>query len=265
MKNTDFRARYGKWALVAGASEGLGAEFAAQLATRGLNLVLIARRKELLEQLGAQLTRAHGIEVRTLPLDLGSEDIGELVEAATGDIEIGLLVYNAAVSMIGPYFEIALADHLQEIAVNCRAPLTLSYLLGQKMLKRRRGGIILMSSLSSSQGSPLIANYSATKAYNRLLAEGLWDELRSQGIDVLACSASSVSTPGYLASAPSRTAVSAMTPRAVVSETLAALGKKPVVVPGWTNRVANVIMQRLLPHKTTVILMGRVLRGMYQK
>ncbi len=268
MKNTDFRVRYGTWALVAGASEGLGAEFATQLAARGLNLVLIARRGELLEQLGAQLTRDHAIEVRALPLDLAREDSGSVVEAATSDIEIGLLVYNAALSMIGPYFEITLEDHLKEIAINCRAPLTLSYLLGQHMLKRRRGGIVLMSSLSSSQGSPLVTNYSATKAYNRLLAEGLWDELRQQGIDVLACSASVVSTPGYQSSAPrhsGRLSVSAMTPRAVVTETLAALGKQPVIIPGWTNRVANVILQRLIPHKTAIILMGKVLRGMYQK
>lgn len=265
MKNIDFRARYGKWALVAGASEGLGAEFAAQLAARGLNLVLIARRKELLEQLGARLTEDYNIEVRALPLDLAREDTVEAIEEATGDIEIGLLVYNAALSMIGPYFEISLEDHLKEIAINCRAPLTLSYLLGQRMLKRRRGGIILMSSLSSSQGSPLVTNYSATKAYNRLLAEGLWDELRKQGIDVLACSASAVSTPGYQASVPRHPTPGTMTPRAVVSETLAALGKQPVVIPGWTNRAANMVMQRLLPHKTAIVLMGKVLRGMYQK
>ena len=265
LKNGDFRTRYGGWALVAGASEGLGAEYATQLAARGLNLVLIARRETLLEELGAQLTREYTIEVRTLPLDLAREDTGSVVAGATGDIEIGLLVYNAALSMIGPYFEIALEDHLKEIAINCRAPLTLSYLLGQHMLKRRRGGIILMSSLSSSQGSPLITNYSATKAYNRLLAEGLWDELRSEGIDVLACSASAVSTPGYHASTPSRSSVSAMTPRAVVSETLAALGKQPVVIPGWTNRLANVVMQRFIPHKTAIILMGKVTRGMYQR
>src|SRR5712692_1821886 len=137
--DADFRAKYGPWALVAGASEGLGAEYATQLAARGLNLVLIARRKELLEQLGAQLASEHAIEVRSLPLDLGREDIGKLVEAATGDIEIGLLVYNAALSMIGLYFETSLEDHLNEIAVNCRALPTLSYLLGQRMLQRRRG------------------------------------------------------------------------------------------------------------------------------
>jgi short-subunit dehydrogenase len=134
MKHTDFRARYGTWALIAGASEGLGAEYATQLAARGLNLVLLARRKELLEQLGAQLTRDHAVEVRVLPLDLAREDIGEAVEAATRDIEVGLLVYNAALSMIGPFFEVALEDHLKEIAINCRGPLTLSYLLGQQML-----------------------------------------------------------------------------------------------------------------------------------
>lgn len=266
--HAEFRARYGPWAVVAGASEGLGAEFAAQLAARGLNLVLIARRKELLEQLSARLMGDHAIEARVLQLDLGREDAGSIVAEATGDIDIGLLVYNAAVSMIGPYFEIALEDHLNEIAVNCRAPLTLSYLLGQRMLKRRRGGIVLMSSLSSSQGTALVTNYSATKAYNRLLAEGLWDELRMQGVDVLACSASVVSTPGYLASAPhnsDRLSFSSMTPRAVVSETLAALGKQPMIIPGWTNRLANVLMQRLMPHKTTIKLIGRVTRGMYQR
>src|SRR5713101_7529815 len=120
----DFRAKYGLWALVAGASEGLGAEYATQLAARGLNLVLIARRKELLEQLGAQLVREHAIEVRALPLDLGRENTGKLVDAATADIEIGLLLYNAALSIIGPYLETSLEDLLNEIAVNCRAPLS---------------------------------------------------------------------------------------------------------------------------------------------
>jgi hypothetical protein len=264
---TNFRSHYGPWAMVAGASAGLGAEFATQLAAKGLNLILIARRKELLDELGAKLTRDYAIEVRPLELDLAREDVGSVVEAATSDIDIGLLVYNAALSMIGPYLQISLQDHLDEIAINCRAPLTLSYILGQKMVKRRRGGIVLMSSLSSSQGSALITNYTATKAYNRLLAEGLWEELRTQGVDVMACSPSAVSTPNYLTSAPrsGRISASTMTPHAVVAETLAALGKQPIIIPGWTNRLANVFMQRVLPHKTAIKLMGRVMRGMYLK
>ena len=265
--STNFRAHYGPWAVVAGASSGLGAEFATQLAARGLNLVLIARRKELLDELGAKLRQDYAIEVRPLELDLVREDVGLVVEAATSDIDVGLLVYNAAISMIGPYLQTSLQDHLDEIAVNCRAPLTLSYILGQKMVKRRRGGIVLMSSLSSSQGSALITNYTATKAYNRILAEGLWEELRTQGVDVMACCPSAVSTPNYLASAPrsGRISASTMTPHAVVTETLVALGKQPVIIPGWSNRLANVFMQRVLPHKTAIKLMGRVMRGMYLK
>jgi len=260
----DFLAQYGPWALVAGASEGLGAEYARQLAAKGLNLVLIARRQELLDTLSQQLTNEFSVQVRTLPLDLARDDLGAAVAEATGDLEIGLLVYNAAVSKIGSYFAIALDDHLSEIAVNCRAPLTLAYLLGQQMLRRKRGGIILMSSLGASQGSALISNYAATKAYNKILAEGLWEELRSQGIAVLACCPSAVSTPGYLAST-SRGSVTPTTPRAVVSAALAALGKQPVVIPGWTNRLANVLMTHVMPHTTAIKLMGSVLRSMYQR
>lgn len=264
MMPQDFRVRYGPWALVAGASEGLGAEFATQLAARGLNLVLIARRGEVLEAVSERLRREYGVEVRALALDLAREDLAAALAGALDDLEIGLLVYNAALSMIGPYFAIALEDHLREVAINCRAPMILAYLLGQPMLKRKRGGILLMSSLGGAQGSALLVNYTATKAYNRLLAEGLWDELREQGIDVLTCCPPAVSTPGYLASAP-KGSMSALTPQAVVTETLAALGKGPTIIPGWTYRLANILMQRVLPRKSTIKLMGRVTRGMYQQ
>lgn len=265
--DTDFRVRYGPWAVVAGASAGLGEAYARQLAERGLNLVLIARRKEMLDELSAQLTETYAIQVRVLALDLASEDAGSVVEEATRDIEIGLLAYNAATSIIGPFFEQPLEKHLNEIAVNCRAPMTLAYLLGKRMVARGRGGIILMSSLASSQGSALIANYTATKAYNRLLGEGLWEELRRQGIDVLVSCPSAVGTPGYIESMPTsgRLSASVMTPDATIAETLSALGKGPLIIPGRGNRAANVVMQRILPHTTAIKLMGRVLRGMYQR
>lgn len=259
-----FRARYGPWALIAGASEGLGAEFAEQLAAKGLNLVLIARRKELLEAVGERLKERHAGEVHTLPLDLAREDAGSVIAEATRDIEIGLLIYNAATSKIGTYFEISLEDHLAEIAVNCRAPMMLAYQLGQLMLKRRRGGILLMASLGGSLGTAMVVNYSATKAYNQMLAEGLWDELREQGVDVLACCPPAVSTPGYIASSPKGSMV-ALTPQVVVTEALAALGKRPSVIPSLTFRAANVFMQRIMPRKSAIKLMGSATRRMYQK
>jgi uncharacterized protein len=263
----DFRARYGPWALIAGASTGLGAAFATQLAARGLHLVLIARRAELAEALGARLTADYAAQVRVLPLDLARDDIGPAVAAATGDLEIGLLVYNAASSIIGPFFERSLNEHLSEIDTNCRAPMALAYLLGQPMLGRKRGGIILMSSMSAFQGSALIANYAATKAYNLLLAEGIWEELRTCGVDVLACCAGATNTPNYLASAPTASGrrAAAMSPDKVVAETLAALGRQPSVIPGRFNRLAAFVMRRLLPRQTAIRLMGRTLRGMYSQ
>jgi short-subunit dehydrogenase len=259
-----FVERYGPWALVAGASEGLGAEFATQLAARGLHLVLVARRQELLETLRAQLQTRYAVEVRVLALDLGREDIGQCVLEATADLEIGLLVYNAAVSQIGACLETPLEAHLQEIAVNCRAPLILTHVLGRRMVQRGRGGVLLMSSMSASQGTALVANYGATKAYNQVLAEGLWEELRGQGVDVLASLPPPVRTPGYLASAP-RHAPAALEPRVVVTNALNALGKGPTTVPGPLYRLAGGVMQHLLSRKLAIQVMARATRGMYEQ
>ena len=259
----EFRERYGPWAVVAGASQGLGAEYAAQLAANGLNLLLIARRAELLSALATDLAERHGVQVRTLALDLARADIGSVVSAETAGLEIGLLVYNAGLSVVGPIFDRPLEAYLTELWVNCRAPLTLGYTLGQGMRERGRGGIILMSSLSASMGSALIANYAATKAYNLVLAEGLWEEMRAGGVDVMACRAGAIRTPNYLASG-SGGAGGSMTPRAVAAETLAALGKYPSFIPGHGNRLSALAL-RSLTRRLTVRIMGRVMRGMYGK
>jgi short-subunit dehydrogenase len=262
----DFWGRFGPWALIAGASAGLGAEYAAQSAALGLNLFLVARRTELLEPLAARLAAAHGVEVRTCGWDLARVDVAPFLAGQTAGLEIGLLVYNAAYSAIGPFLERPLADHLLEIDTNCRTPLALAHTYGQGMAERGRGGIILMSSLSAGQGSPLIANYGATKAYNLVLAEGLWEELRERGVAVLACCPGATATPNYLASLeerPTGRTAPSMPPARVVAETLAALDRGPTVIPGRGNRLAAFIMRRLLPRRTAVLLMGRVLRGMY--
>lgn len=258
-----FRQRYGPWAVVAGASEGLGAAFAGALAAQGLHVVLIARREEALAALAHDLAARHGIETRTLALDLAREDSPRRIGEATADLDVGVLIYNAARSAIGPFLETPLETHLREIEVNCRAPLALGYAFGTRLAARGHGGMILMSSLSATMGSALIANYAATKAYNLVLAEGLWEELRARGVDVMACCPASVATPGYLASQP-RSRGGAMTPEAVARETLRALGRQPSFIPGASNRMAAFALRRLMPRRATVRLMGRVLRGMYQ-
>ena len=254
---------------MAGASAGLGAAFAEQIAARGINLVLVARRAELLDQISARLGGAYGVQVRTMALDLARDDAAARLAAELNDLEVGLLVYNAAFSAIGPFLSRPLEDHLMEIATNCRTPLSLAYELGQRMRRLGRGGIILMSSLSALQGSALIANYAATKAYNLLLAEGLWEELRHEGIDVLACCAGAVSTPNYLNSLASTgkpaagPPMGAMPADAVVAETLAGLGKEGSLIPGFSSQAAAFFMRRVIPRGLAIRLMGRVLRGLY--
>ncbi len=260
----DFRSRYGPWAVVAGASEGLGAAFARQLAARGLHVLLVARRAELLRELAAEIAGTHGVETRELAADLADGEAGAAIEAATAGLEVGLLVYNAAVSVVGPFFSAPLERHLAELEVNCRRPLELVHLLGAPMRERGRGGILLMASLAGSQGSPRIAHYGATKAWNRVFAEGLWGELREHGIDAMACCAGATRTPRYEAERPvdaASSAVPEMEPEDVVREALAELGRAPSMIPGRVNRLAAQLMQRLLPRRTAIELMGRASRS----
>lgn len=262
----EFRARYGPWALVAGASEGLGAEFARKLAARGLHVVPIARRQTLLEQLARELEFEHRVEVRPLAIDLAEPDAAAAIVERTRDLEVGLVVYNAALSLIGPFLERNLDEKLRMLDVNCRTPLILAHEFGRAMVARRRGGLLLVSSMSAFQGSPLVATYAATKAFDLILGEGLWEELRRDGVDVLAFCAGATRTPNYVASQPEkppRFAPEPMEPAAVAEEALACLGRTPSAMAGRGNRLANLLMNRLLPRRTAIEIMARATRAMY--
>ncbi|MDB4966540.1 MAG: putative short chain dehydrogenase [Myxococcales bacterium] len=262
--SADFAARYGKVALIAGASSGLGAEFARQLAARGLDLVLLARRAELLDSLAVELREAHKVDVRTFAVDLGAPDLLDRVRAATAGLEVGLVVYNAAHSLIGPFLEQSLADKLRIIDVNCRGPLTLADEFGRIMAARGKGGLLLMASMAAAQGSPLVATYAASKAFDLVLAEGLWEELGKHGVDVLACRAGATRTPNYEASRPSGR-VPIMEPAAVVRRALDSLGKRPSVVPGFVNRLGDLFMTRLLSRRAAIVFMGKTTRRLYSR
>jgi hypothetical protein len=251
-----FRNKYGPWALVAGASEGLGGEFARALAARGVHLFLIARREALLEQTAGDIRARHGVEVRTAALDLASADLAERIRTVVEQIEIGLLVYNAAFSQVSPFLDQDLDTKMRMIDVNCRGPLVLTHEIGKAMASRRRGGIILMSSMAARQGTAGIANYAATKSYSLVLAEGLWHELREHGIDVLACSAGAIRTPNLLR-VQKRQVPGTMEPGAVAAEALDALGKTPSMVPGRVNRAVSLLLSRVLPRRLSIEIMGR--------
>src|SRR5215213_2802539 len=264
----DFTARYGPWAIVAGASEGIGASYAEELAARGLNLILVARRNELLQTLATKLSTSYNIETKIISLDLAASDAVDQIAEHTKGIEIGLLIYNAAFSAIGSFLERPIEDHIKEINTNAFTPLKLIYVFAQQMLARGRGGIVLMSSLSAFQGSAYISTYAATKAFNIVLAEGLWEEWRERGVDVLVCVSGAVKTPNYVASEPEQTGGlgdMTMNPDQVMREALNALGKGPYIIPGRMNRISSIIMRHLLPRKAAVKFMGRILKNMYVK
>ena len=255
MAASDYVARYGEWAVIAGASEGLGAAFAAQLAERGMHLLLLARREAALAELAQRLRRQHGVEVRHLALDLAHPAAVETLAPAVADIEVGMLVYNAAASQMGRFvtMEQDALEHM--VQVNVRGPLTFLHALLPPMHARGRGAVVLMSSLAGMQGSPGIAAYAATKAFNTILGESLWHELRAHGIDVVASCAGAIRTPGYLRTY-GKEAPGILAPEAVARQTLAALGKQPRVVPGLLNRVVAQVSARLLSRKAAINLMA---------
>jgi len=264
--DSTFRVRYGAWAVITGGSEGLGEEFARQVAERGLNLVLVARRREVLEKLSSELENRFGVEVRAISLDLAHPGAASELCTRTQDLDVGLLVCSAASSPLGYFLDITAADHDRLVDLNCRVPALLCREFGRRMAARRRGGIILVSSMAGFQGTGFVAHYAASKAYVRVLAEGLWSELRGRGIDVLASCPGLVRTPTLFDGdpvRPGRLASPLMDCAPVVEETLAALGTGPVVIPGRANRFSSWITQRVLPRRAMISLASAGTRAMY--
>lgn len=176
---------YGPWAVVAGGSEGVGASFADQLADAGINLVLIARKPDPLEET-ADRARAKGVEVRTLALDLLTPGALAEIRAVTDGLEVGLLVFNAGANSYGHEFVTGDLDRVQDVLdLNITAQLALTHHFGALMKERGRGGILLVGSLAGYLGQARISVYSAAKAFSRVFAEGLWLELREYGVHVL--------------------------------------------------------------------------------
>lgn len=237
IKKRVFYTTYGPWALVTGSSSGIGAEFARQLAAIGMNLLLVARRKDRLDQLADELTASHGIEVRVLVQDLASVDFMTTVKRATQELEIGLLVNAAGFAITGPLLENPIEDEQRLLNVNCLAPLLLAHHFGNKMRDRGRGGIIFLASIVAFSAVPQWSNYAASKAYNLLLAEGLGEELKRDGVEVLALS------PGPTATEFQQVAgirdFMVMDAKRVVTDALRAIGRRRLLIPGWLNRYNN--------------------------
>jgi short-subunit dehydrogenase len=181
----DFKERYGPWALITGASSGIGKAFAETLALRGLNLVLVARRLGRLQEIAGDLSVQHGVQTITLEADLAMPEVATTIAAETASLDVGLLVSNAGFSIKGEHADNDPDEMTRMLMVNCHAPMQLTHAFIPRLRTRGRGGIILTSSVEGLIGVPYSGAYSATKALVKALGEALWAELRGYGVDVL--------------------------------------------------------------------------------
>lgn len=253
--------RYGGSALITGASSGIGEAFAHELAARGHDLVLLARRESLLEALADTLRGAHAVVVQVVAIDLCEAGAVErLVKHLNeADTEIGLLINNAGIGTDGRSFADTPLDRmLAMVDLHCRATVELTYRLLPALRWRGRGGIIFTSSIAGFLPAPNYAVYGASKGFDLLLAEALWAELRASGIDVLALAPGRTDTGFFDVSGRPGAGVGSMPAARVAREALARLGRGPVHVPGWKNR-AMTLLPRLLPRALVAGTLERVL------
>jgi short-subunit dehydrogenase len=249
---SDFISKYGPWALIAGGAQGIGEAYTRYAAAQGLNVIVLDINAVALARIEKDLRTEFGVECLPVRVDLGAPDMLASVISAVAEREVGLLVYNAGLADVGPFFKTAtgLDFELQRIAVNVTGPLLLTHHFAAPMLARQRGGIILMSSGAGLKGAPYYAHYSATKAYAIALGEALWAEFKPYQVDVLAVAAGmtlSTAAQGYQHLDTS----SFQTPQALVDEAMGAIGKQPLLVAGNAHRAGHEKM-KLLPDEKII-------------
>jgi uncharacterized protein len=247
MSTATFADRYGPWALVAGASDGIGAAYARAMAERGINVVLIARRQQKLDDVADRIRVHTGVRTRVLAIDLAMNNAMAMIEDVTADLEIGMLMYCAGADPAYKPFLASSIDFAVSLAQrNCVVPMQLCHHFAPAMVVRGKGGIVLVGSAAGLVGGPNMAAYGATKAFGMVLAEGLWAELHDKGVDVLGLVLGATDTPalrrllaarGILASPGDTSPIpGALTPEETVAEAIASLRSGPTCFVGERTR-----------------------------
>jgi short-subunit dehydrogenase len=259
---TDLKTRFGPTALVTGASDGIGRAFAEALAIQGLDLVLVARREAVLQDLAHDLSTTHGVNVQVIAADLSALGAVDEILAQTAALPIGLLVASAGFGSIGPFLDLDAGTEANMVDVNCRSVVELTHGLASRMVAKGRGGIVLFSSIVGFSGAPFSATYAATKGFVQSFAEGLAVELRPSGISVLSVAPGPVGT-GFAARAGMQMG-KAETPETVARASLAALASGGTLRPGFLAKLLGWSLA-MMPRWSRVRLLGQIMKGMTPK
>ncbi len=260
------RQKYGNWALVAGAAEGIGEGFTTVLAEMGFNIILVDQNLAAMNTLAINIMQNHNIETRILRLDLIDGDSAAKCLDAAKSVGARLLVYVAAYSRVKRFSELKSDDLDGFLNINCRTLLHLVHGFSNHLIQENKnGGIILLSSLAGLIGPQYVATYAATKAFIIRLAEALRDELKGKRIDILACAAGTVSTPTYRKSKPSfeKMKPPVMQPDEVAGYAISRLGKASLCIPGLSNRLTYFFLLKILPRSLASRLVNQAMKKMY--
>jgi hypothetical protein len=249
------KEQFGPWAVITGASSGIGKEFARQLAANGLNLVLIARRLDLLEALGNQLAETFGIQYRAVGVDLSDEGSLTTIVEATHDLDVGLLISNAGDVHFGELLSLDQQTLSSSVRLNVLSHISLVRHYGEHLAQRGRGGILLVSSTVAAHGAPFMADYAASKAYLLMLGLALHTEFQQRGLHLTVLQPGPTATEG-VAAAGLDLPMKPMSVQQCVSEGLAALdANRAAHIAGRMNR----LLTALIPSSAMRKMMGTML------
>ena len=245
MKTQIDKKQFGPWALVTGASSGIGKEFARQIAASGINIVLVARREDLLKEVGVEFSKRYGVEHRVVVLDVSREDfIGQLA-SATDDLDIGLVVSNAGTGNPGEFLKIDRGELENLLRLNTLAHLDIAHHFGRRLARRGQGGLLFVGAMGADKGLPYMANDGGAKAYVQSFSEGLHVELKPLGVHVTVLPPGPTDTPviAKLGLTPDTMPMKPMAVEQCVSEGLKALQEnRSMIIPGRLSRIMNAVV-----------------------
>lgn len=263
----NLKNKYGEMALVTGGSSGIGKAFAMELAKQGIEPILIARGKEKLDSAAQEIYETHNVKPQVFSVDLSDEDAINAFLSQIENQEIGMLVHCAGMENNGSFTKISSEKELMMIKLNITATYLLTHHFAKKMTVRKRGGILLVSSMAGLMSTPYFSNYAATKSYVHNLGLSLYPELKQSGVDI------SVLAPGLTETNMvadngidwSKLPMSSMKPAEAARISLNNLGKKATIVPGMMNKIMVGMAKRVFSMKSFGLINGWMIRKAISK